>query len=309
MCAHNIQLWQDSSVSNILLYIIAELQVLEFAYARYSDECSRGLHSNNPGKSCSEIFSNNVDRKDGYYWIETESGPSAQVYCARDPIPSRGEGPLRRVGYLDMTKAEQTCPSSFNEFTRGSKRLCARRGYRGGCSSVKFNTSDIAYSQICGRVKAYHYGSPSAFHTPRTGNDIDSAYLDGVSITHGNPRQHVWSFANALAEDLDTNLKQHLCPCVDSNYNSNVIPSFVGEDYFCDTGSADYALVGTLYTAHPLLDGEGVVSNSSSCFDKSQWFCKNLPEPTTDIVELRLCADEAQANEDSPIEQIEIYVK
>ncbi len=39
------------------------------------------------------------------------------------------------------------------------------------------------------------------------------------------------------------------------------------------------------------------------------WFCKQLPEPSTDDIELRNCADESLANEDVPIEVVEIFVR
>ena len=38
----------------------------------------------------------------------------------------------------------------------------------------------------------HQYGSPDGFNT---GTDsIDSHYIDGISITHGNPRTHLWSY-------------------------------------------------------------------------------------------------------------------
>ncbi len=39
----------------------------------------------------------------------------------------------------------------------------------------------------------YLVGSPDAFHGPMS--SIDESYVDGLSITHGSPRQHVWTFA------------------------------------------------------------------------------------------------------------------
>ena len=62
---------------------------------------------------------------------------------------------------------------------------------------------------------------------------IDGAYVTGVSVTHGSPRQHIWTFAAGFS-DNDTRWLSELCPC---NPNSDAsVPSFVGEDYFCDSG-------------------------------------------------------------------------
>ncbi len=41
-------------------------------------------------------------------------------------------------------------------------------------------------------------------------------------------------------------------------------------------------------------------------FKNPLWFCKQLPQPTTDDIELRLCGDEDINNEDIPIE---IYIR
>ena len=31
-------------------------------------------------------------------------------------------------------------------------------------------------------------------------NDINAAYVDGVSLTHGTPHNHIWTFAAAIHE-------------------------------------------------------------------------------------------------------------
>ena len=46
----------------------------------------------------------------------------------------------------------------------------------------------------------------------------------------------------------------------------------------------------------------------SSC-ERFNWFCKDLPEPTTDDVELRVCADQIRADEDVYLDEIKIYVQ
>ena len=63
----------------------------------------------------------------------------------------------------------------------------------------------------------------------------------------------------------------------------------------------------------PLWDGQGC--GSSSCCELSYppgvtppWFCKQLPQTTTDDIEVRLCGDEGTADEDTPVELIELYI-
>ncbi len=94
----------------------------------------------------------------------------------------------------------------------------------------------IAYSRVCGKVKAYQYYSPNAFgpYYHNRALTIDDIYVDGVSLTHGqNPRKHIWTFANAIDE---VRSNEWVCPCTktDTPY-TGVVPPFVGNDYFCDT--------------------------------------------------------------------------
>ena len=69
----------------------------------------------------------------------------------------------------------------------------------------------------------------------------------------------------------------------------------------------------TLYANDPLWDGQGC--GATSCCELSYppgvtppWFCKQLPQTTTDDIEVRICGDQGTANEDIPVELIEIYV-
>ena len=89
------------------------------------------------------------------------------------------------------------------------------------------------------------------------------------------------------------------------------IPTFVGTDYFCDSGINASAQVGMFLCSDPLWDGAGCELPSTCCsFNKPPWFYKQLSNTANDNVEMRICADEdAARNEDSPVELIEIYVQ
>ena len=53
-----------------------------------------------------------------------------------------------------------------------------------------------SYSRVCSRIEGLATISYDAFFfRPIGGGPIDEAYLDGISVTHGSPRQHIWSFA------------------------------------------------------------------------------------------------------------------
>jgi hypothetical protein len=54
---------------------------------------------------------------------------------------------------------------------------------------------------VCGKIRAYQYATPDSFGLRDThGQVIDGNYVDGVSLTHGNPKHHLWTFAASLDE-------------------------------------------------------------------------------------------------------------
>ena len=212
-----------------------------------------------------------------------------------------------RVADLDMTNPNHRCPQGFRTIT-SPKRMCGKPGP--GCVSVTFNTYQVQYQKVCGRVIGYQYYSTDAFlpYYLHHGRTIDELYVDGVSITHGNsPRKHIWTFAAANDE---TSSYQWVCPCTrtDSQFRG-VVPPFIGQDYFCETGSR-YSRQNRIYTHDPLWDGRGCGAISTCCsFNSPPWFCKQLPQPTTDNIELRLCGEEHITNDDTPLEVIELYIQ
>ena len=102
-----------------------------------------------------------------------------------------GTGGWRRVVYLDMTDPSTTCPSGW-QLTGYSKRTCGRASHGTFvCDSVSFPVSGGEYNKVCGRIKAYQWGSPDGFYLPQQAPTMNSGYVDGISVTYGNPRQHI----------------------------------------------------------------------------------------------------------------------
>ena len=65
------------------------------------------------------------------------------------------------------------------------------------------------------------------YNIERRVTTIIRAYVSGVGLTHGSPRQHIWTFA-AAATQSSTN--DEGCPCTGASFVTTL--SFVGEDYF-----------------------------------------------------------------------------
>ena len=216
-----------------------------------------------------------------------------------------------RVAHLDMTDPNHYCPEGFRLFP-GLKRLCTRDASDTGCTSIHFSTHGVLYSRVCGRVIGYQYYGPDGFAHYHHGDfpTINEPYADGVSITHGNPnRRHIWTFVCARDEILTNPAR---CPCTNTGSTfTGTIPPFVGNDYFCDTGSRNITQ-NRLYYEDPLWDGKGCGRTSSCCqFNTPPYFCKVLSQATTDDIEVRLCEWFAVGsyNEDTPIEVIELFVQ
>ncbi len=258
-----------------------------------------------PAPSCASLPPSSPS---GYYWVSNSNGSAVRVYCDMTRSCGGVTGGWMRVAELDMTNSSHQCPSGLRQRTNSNLRTCVRNSSAVGCSSVMFSTSSINYTSVCGRVIAYQYGRPEAFHD----TSIDSVYVEGVSLTHGSPRDHIWSFATAIDEVVSYS-PAYSCPCINNNLvvreRAN-IPSFVGDDYFCDTGSQNAAAQNVFYSTDPLWDGAGCGSLSTCCsFNNPPWFFKQLPQPTTDDIEMRVCRDFYSYDEDIAIEIVDVYVR
>ena len=232
--------------------------------------------------------------------------------CPREEVLSNytcgGTGGWRRVVYLNMTDPNTNCPLGW-QLTSYSKRSCGRVGTTSySCDSVLFSVSGGNYTSVCGSIRAYQYGYTQGFlaYHRRYVTTIEGAYVSGVSLTHGIPQQHIWTFAVGYSEAQPTQTR--VCPC-DAPPNSISIPPFVGVDYFCESGvNSGVPAFQTFYPEDPLWDGEGCGSSSSCCsFNNPPYFTKTLPSPTSDPIVARLC--HYNSNEDSPVEFMELYVK
>ena len=215
----------------------------------------------------------------------------------------------RRVAYLNISDPSQQCPSVWQEITT-PHRVCGRRSNTSGsCEELTYSTGSEQYDQVCGRIIGYQIGTPDGFIG--SSQSIDATYLDGVSVTYSSPRQHIWSFAGGLDEDT-SDLSSFSCPCVTGSTNENLIPSFVGQNYFCETGIPQWIMhtFGFWPNGDPLWDGQGCGPTSSCCtFNSPPWFNVQLSSPTTDDIEVRICGNQPTGDEDTPIQLIELYIK
>ena len=96
-----------------------------------------------------------------------------------------------------------------------------------------------------------------------------------------------------------------MCPCTNErNTPPPPVPSFVGDDYFCDTDGDNED------GDDPLWDGAGCGEYSTCCdWNSPPWFRKEFSPPTSDDIEIRLCTNQISNDEDINFEVLELYVQ
>ena len=265
-----------------------------------------------PTASCKQIAEFNLHYDSGYYWIQGASG-AVEVYCEMDTNNTFGQsGSWMRIANVDMSNSDSQCPPGLVYNVIEGRRLCRKPSLDPGCSSTTFSAQGVEYRKVCGKVIGYQYYQPNGFGPSRfTSPLIDRTYVDGVSITHGSPRQHVWIFADAHDEVITSghHTEYTSCPCLHPSASFAVnIPSFVGNDYYCETGSRTEAQQ-RYYFDDPLWDGEGCEGENECCNRGGPWFCKQLPHSTQDDIEMRVCTNSPRSDEDTVLEQIELYIQ
>ena len=264
--------------------------------------------------SCQSILSKDSSSVSGYYIIRTGKGDLNKVYCDMEGVKCGGVGGWTRIGYINMTESPSTCPFGLSPITYSNldHQLCNKvEPGLAGCNSAFFSSLNITYTKVCGRARGYQFRSPDGFH-PTAGisvNSIDGVYLDGVSITHGsNPRKHIWSLAGGLTEGVETYWH---CPCNTNSYHS--VPSFVGSDYYCESGvGANQQWQTVLYPDDPLWDGQDCNGSEGPCCTAPNmpWFVKSLDQQTSDDIELRMCSSQSHPDtEGTPLELVELFIR
>ena len=279
------------------------------------DTCTRyGFDIELPGASCVDIYNKNPTSRgrSGYYVLKTDHLFFA--YCDMELDCGGNKGGWMRLADINTNRGD-TCPSGWTRY----KSYCIG-GSAAGCYSANFLTNSTSYSKVCGKVVGYQKGSMDSFYpsavthgivtlayTPTTASrSLDGVYVDGISITTGSPRKHVWTYAVGLSDDY--NYPHYNCPC--AKYPGPDPPTYVGTHYYCESGDTGTFDLTTLHTNDPLWDGAGCGSENSCCYDAGMpWFFRQLPTIATGNIEVRICNDQGFADEGVIVEQLQLYVQ
>ena len=276
------------------------------ALANENSTCTLGMSEANPASSCNEIYQCNPTSRGtiGHYWIMTDEG-LFKVKCNMKLKCGGVEGGWMQVVDVDMNR-DDSCPGTWHRFSTLSKRLCI--GYTAGCSSAYFYAKGYTYDTICGQARAYQRGSPDAFSNFHK-HSFDGPYVDGISITLGSPRKHVWTYAAGLGDDFNNHDHSYCCNCPCAVYPGPPPPAYVKNDYYCESGDVGSYDVNALYLNDTLWDGHDCTAFNGCC-DRAgmPWFFRKLLTHVTEDFEIRICKDGGFNDEDIAVEKLDIFI-
>lgn len=267
-------------------------------------------------ESCLQLQRELGVTESGYYLVKQSS-----VYCDMALECGGYKGGWTRVISLNTSRGD-SCPTGWtNDYSNGG-RYCTG-GQDAGCHSMKISTNQVRYGRICGWLRGYQRGSMNAFfpaayalgtatgYKPeKASSSINGPYVDGISITVGELRKHVWTYAVGLSDDYSYNYSRggYNCPC--AQHPGPDPPSFVQHHYYCESGNTGRYTAGQYYSNDALWDGRGCGTNNNCCAQAGlPWFFRQFIMPITGDIEVRICRDQNNSDEEVIVEQMAIYIQ
>ena len=252
--------------------------------------------------SCKNLYQCNPALPSGYYNIVTPQGVE-RVYCEMNTT-NCGDitGGWMRVAHIDMTDVNNTCPQGLSYTVESNTRMCASNIIP-GCTSITFSSNRVPYTKVCGRARGYQQGPTEEFSGYHAGGQsLEGYYVEGLSVTHSTPRNHVWTFAAGITKDIAS--YSYPCPCAEFHHLAE--PPFVGEKYFCESGNSGPFEWYEWYLDDPLWDSQGC-TNGTCCDRGGPWFSTTLSQEVSDDIEVRWCHTHS-AGRNFGVDQLEIFL-
>jgi len=282
-------------------FLVAVFTAIVAVVAVEVDYNEYGLCSKLPGKSCSDIYQLNPTSrgKSDYYVIQAGDRPMF-LFCDME-LECGGEKGWMRIADIDLATGD-SCPHGWKKIT-SPVPACRGPSDNAGCYSAQFPTHQVPYSRVCGMVIGYQKGSTDGFRA--TSYSINGPYVDGVSITYGIPRKHIWSYGIGINEIGPSTA----CPCAQKG--GPLPPSFVHENYYCESGSYNTpSNWNVLLTDDPVWDGKGCHDENSCCSEPNlPWFYRQIPLTSNNNLEARICRDQPYADEGVLVKEIKLFVQ
>ena len=250
-----------------------------------------------PGESCREIYEWNpqTHNRSAYYWL---LNPPRHVYCDMEQrVECDNIGGWTRIASVNIAGGDD-CPTGWEKRSIKGISFCRSLSDSSGCYPAIFSSKEISYQKICGMARGYQKGTTDAF---RRFHNI----TDGLSIIHGDPHQHIWSY---IAGYTDGSPHDSSCPCAGNQGSES--DSFIGSNYYCESGSPTLPNSAGYYLSDPLWDGFDCPDGNTCCDDPNlPWFYRELDTATTDDIEVFVCTDQSFRDEAVLVDQLELYVQ
>ena len=217
------------------------------------------------------------------------------MFCSCSYRLRCGPGDWVQIGSVNPL---DKCPDGFMSENIGGAQVCWKK--EAGCTSFFFGAGQD-YTAVCGVAAGYAFGSPDAFsHIHSPNQTIDEAYVDGLSITYGNPRQHLFTYAVTVFENS--------CPCKGGPTG----PAFIGSNFYCGENIlAPGEQWESVWYTYPLWHAtSGCSDYDVKCRnDFRPWFSVLTFNPTSNPIEIRSCHDYPYTDEALGINNMKIYIK
>ena len=243
-----------------------------------------------------------------YIAVSVAIAADVDVFAKEDLVTRLGLGSgWTPLAYFNV-RLGSDCPTPLLNVTENGKTMCRRASDNSGCTSITYPSNGILYNKTLGLVRGYQKGTTDSFHSSKyLLYGINDPYVDGVSITIGNPRKHVWTYASGFSSDLS--YAAYNCPC--SVIPGPEAPSFVREDYYCSSGCSTTPVGATYYTDNSLWQGTGCTNAKDNCCADVglPWFYREFPFPQDDDFEVRICYNQVYADEAVLIDALALFVQ
>ena len=259
--------WKVEDIQKDLSTLKCGFDSLKEDVAVLESASSELLHLSSEIGPCLEEHSQQTEKQLPNIQKLVEDKKSAADILEEFTHPCGGSG-WKLAVYRDFRDPDTPCPPPWQQ-TMYSERpyTCGRPGVS-ECSSVTFSeTANLEYSKVCGRNKAYQFGTALGF-------------FRGFIVVH-TASSEIWRFTAGITQSqVDPSLITQRCPC------DGVDPFPMGfEYYFCES-LIEEDNPGTKYDNHffhneVLWDKAGCSSSGDCCsrFD-SPYFIRHLPDIT-----------------------------
>ena len=225
-------------------------------------------------------------------------------------VPDCGNGVWIPLADFDVTGTDTECPPGWT-FTETPMRGCIGENSNGagGCDVAAFSTGGFPYNKVCGRITGRTSDGTTGFldltsinfnSDPTTTLVDDIVLVDGITLTHSSPIQHIWTFA--------ANGGGPFCPCNPQSPGLRNSPvEFASDNYFCGVDSAGVNIIWD-GGCEAFLPGP---FQTCCNFNSPPFFVAELATTTSADVDARLCLDGTAGQGDDAllVESIKLYVQ